>query len=213
LVAVIVLLTSVAVSQFGQLLELLLRRPWQRDLVNLVSTLIDDQAVIGHSDEATTDPQETTDLKYREQWVPLVLADDEVVDLADTLVLVVDDRVTAQFAYAIAVLNELYVDFDELNALRQSRIRNSRYSQDPKYYTEYRQAIPSPEELPASLFEHDRRGRRGDFNGANLRIGAGLEKGIDPKLHRDLQRACERCLTFVCLPARKKRRWKLFHER
>src|ERR1700722_19953443 len=44
------------------------------------------------------------------------------------------------------------------------------------------------------MFEHD---RRGGFIGASLRIGAALGKGIDPKLHRDLQCACQRCLSCL----------------
>jgi hypothetical protein len=60
--------------------------------------LIDDQAVIGHGDEVTADAEEAADLEDREQGMSLVLADDKVVYLADTLVLIIDDSVSAELA-------------------------------------------------------------------------------------------------------------------
>ena len=76
----------------------------------------------------------------------LVLAHDKVVYLADTLILVIDDSVSAELAYAIAVLNNLDVD-----PLRKAwGLQDSRYTQKPKHDAsagEYRQAIPPPEAL------------------------------------------------------------------
>lgn len=66
--------------------------------------MIDDQAVIGHSDKVTADAEKAADFEDREHGMSLVLADDKVVDLADTLILVIGDSVSGVLAYAIAVL-------------------------------------------------------------------------------------------------------------
>ena len=42
------------------------------------------------------DAEKTTDLQNREQGMSFVVTDDEIIDLADALVLVVDDSVAGQ---------------------------------------------------------------------------------------------------------------------
>src|SRR3954447_1309254 len=105
------------VLELRQLLELVLGRPRQHDLAAVVLQV---QALERDGHEAAAEPEEAADLEDCEQRVP-VTADDDVVDRADLLVLVVDDVAALELAGAVALLDGRHIDDDEVDCRLRER--------------------------------------------------------------------------------------------
>src|SRR5258708_20481739 len=85
--------------------ELVFRGSRKRDLA---PRFVEGERCIGHGDQTAADAEETTDLENGEK--DFVTTDDEVIDRADAVVLVVEDGMTHQLADPIAFPNDSAID-------------------------------------------------------------------------------------------------------
>src|SRR3954447_26495388 len=121
---------ALGVLELRQLLELVLGRPRQHDLAAVVLQV---QALERDGHEAAAEPEEAADLEHREQ--DAVAADDDVVDRADLLVLVVDDVAALELAGAVALGDGRHVDHDEVD--RRLRERGSRAGREQRRHGQH----------------------------------------------------------------------------
>jgi hypothetical protein len=80
----------------------------------------------------TAEEEKAPDLEHREKNT--VASDDDVLDAADPLVLVIHDIAAYQLARAIAFRHGVHVDNDELDTLRQhgQRDRGNQHRRDER---------------------------------------------------------------------------------
>jgi hypothetical protein len=85
---------------------------------DFLSLIVDLQAFVGHGDKMLAEAEKAANLLNCEH--DFVAVDDHVVDAADPLILVIRDAVADQLGYSVAMGEHAHIDFDEVNALRES---------------------------------------------------------------------------------------------
>src|SRR5512132_2590442 len=104
---------SAAVRELRQLLDLVPACPRQHDLT---ARVIQNQRLIGDGHQATAQAEKAADLEHREENA--VATDDDVIDGADPLVVIINDIAARQLARPVALRDGRHVDNDEFNRLR-----------------------------------------------------------------------------------------------
>src|SRR5512132_1610482 len=99
--------------ELRQLLDLVPACPRQHDLT---ARVIQNQRLIGDGHQATAQAEKAADLEHREENA--VATNDDVIDGADPLVVIINDIAARQLARPVALRDGRHVDNDEFNRLR-----------------------------------------------------------------------------------------------